>query len=315
MKEAEVGLDEALMAHQEPPKPADPGERPLDDPAVAIASQFSAILMRRLAVVAPRRNDRLDAAGLQRAPQGIAVVAPIGDQTIRVAPRPTRSMRPCHGDGGEGLLEERDLRRGRRVQVCSQRSTRAIDQKHPLRTFASLCLPDLEPPFFAGAKLPSAKHSSQRSFSRSFKSARKARHRLSSVSSCSQVKRRRQQVVGLPYLRGSSLQGAPVHKIQRMPSKHFRSSARGRPPRGFGGWAGRCSLRRAHCTSVSLRHAIGNLQKNGQDRKSTRLNSSHRTISYAVFCLKKKKKNNINDICLNHTKNKCTKLEVCIIAS
>src|SRR5256885_3580831 len=28
-----------------------------------------------------------------------------------------------------------------------------------------------------------------------------------------------------------------------------------------------------------------------QDRKSTRLNSSHLVISYAVFCLKKKKKN------------------------
>src|SRR5437870_10906376 len=28
----------------------------------------------------------------------------------------------------------------------------------------------------------------------------------------------------------------------------------------------------------------------GQDRKSTRLNSSHVAISYAVFCLKKKKK-------------------------
>src|SRR5437773_8381876 len=28
----------------------------------------------------------------------------------------------------------------------------------------------------------------------------------------------------------------------------------------------------------------------GQDRKSTRLNSSHITISYAVFCLKKKKR-------------------------
>src|SRR3989442_10824717 len=28
----------------------------------------------------------------------------------------------------------------------------------------------------------------------------------------------------------------------------------------------------------------------GQDRKSTRLNSSHVRISYAVFCLKKKKK-------------------------
>src|SRR5690348_18379864 len=29
----------------------------------------------------------------------------------------------------------------------------------------------------------------------------------------------------------------------------------------------------------------------GKDRKSTRLNSSHPSISYAVFCLKKKKKN------------------------
>src|SRR5689334_23430157 len=30
-----------------------------------------------------------------------------------------------------------------------------------------------------------------------------------------------------------------------------------------------------------------------QDRKSTRLNSSHSSISYAVFCLKKKKKINL----------------------
>src|SRR3712207_7262019 len=32
----------------------------------------------------------------------------------------------------------------------------------------------------------------------------------------------------------------------------------------------------------------------GKDRKSTRLNSSHANISYAVFCLKKKKNMNIN---------------------
>src|SRR2546428_5088028 len=30
----------------------------------------------------------------------------------------------------------------------------------------------------------------------------------------------------------------------------------------------------------------------GKDRKSTRLNSSHDQISYAVFCLKKKNRNN-----------------------
>src|SRR5207248_11461093 len=44
----------------------------------------------------------------------------------------------------------------------------------------------------------------------------------------------------------------------------------------------------------------GGLEKLEQDRKSTRLNSSHRTISYAVFCLKKKNKNKLNVI---HTTN------------
>src|SRR5437762_9003519 len=34
------------------------------------------------------------------------------------------------------------------------------------------------------------------------------------------------------------------------------------------------------------------LRNSALDRKSTRLNSSHRCISYAVFCLKKKKKTN-----------------------
>src|SRR5690348_18237043 len=34
-----------------------------------------------------------------------------------------------------------------------------------------------------------------------------------------------------------------------------------------------------------------------QDRKSTRLNSSHPSISYAVFCLKKKKKKKKDEKC------------------
>src|SRR3712207_8324140 len=37
------------------------------------------------------------------------------------------------------------------------------------------------------------------------------------------------------------------------------------------------------------RHDPGLLVVGRQDRKSTRLNSSHANISYAVFCLKKKK--------------------------
>src|SRR5207244_11471383 len=41
---------------------------------------------------------------------------------------------------------------------------------------------------------------------------------------------------------------------------------------------------------ISSRAKIGRDTVIYQDRKSTRLNSSHQIISYAVFCLKKKKK-------------------------
>src|SRR5690242_4289140 len=40
-----------------------------------------------------------------------------------------------------------------------------------------------------------------------------------------------------------------------------------------------------------------------RDRKSTRLNSSHMSISYAVFCLKKKKKNIRDNTQTNTTRN------------
>src|SRR3712207_8475190 len=38
----------------------------------------------------------------------------------------------------------------------------------------------------------------------------------------------------------------------------------------------------------SFQHAVALSSKYNEDRKSTRLNSSHANISYAVFCLKKK---------------------------
>src|SRR3712207_7596252 len=71
----------------------------------------------------------------------------------------------------------------------------------------------------------------------------------------------------------------------------FRSQERGlplpgraRPARGAGGVrpgaAGRDADQR-----VGRQRGVA-----VQDRKSTRLNSSHANISYAVFCLKKKKK-------------------------
>src|SRR5690554_7664459 len=51
-----------------------------------------------------------------------------------------------------------------------------------------------------------------------------------------------------------------------------------------GGWG-------VHIQQVSLYIENDIFAGSGRDRKSTRLNSSHVRISYAVFCLKKKKKN------------------------
>src|SRR2546426_3693519 len=52
--------------------------------------------------------------------------------------------------------------------------------------------------------------------------------------------------------------------------------------------AGREEFRRAH--GLNGKFVIMYSGNHSPDRKSTRLNSSHLVISYAVFCLKKKKK-------------------------
>src|SRR5437867_7531341 len=54
-------------------------------------------------------------------------------------------------------------------------------------------------------------------------------------------------------------------------------------------------------TLIALPTTLGSPPKARLDRKSTRLNSSHRTISYAVFCLKKKNKRIVRLTLVAHT--------------
>src|SRR5690349_23978415 len=76
-----------------------------------------------------------------------------------------------------------------------------------------------------------------------------------------------------PTRRSSDLVGWSTTRTRsgRRSRKPRATPAASRPP-----WRSRTSERRRSCG----------------DRKSTRLNSSHVEISYAVFCLKKKKKKN-----------------------
>src|SRR2546430_11531830 len=57
-----------------------------------------------------------------------------------------------------------------------------------------------------------------------------------------------------------------------------------------------CSIQSAYslaelyaCFLILLVDVVPAAEQRGEDRKSTRLNSSHSQISYAVFCLKKKR--------------------------
>src|ERR1035438_1617063 len=89
------------------------------------------------------------------------------------------------------------------------------------------------------------------------------------------------------------------HPPQRVAARNSRESKETDQP--WLGWRFRCAApaeRRCHPSvyksprySSALRsmHPVA-LRRPAPDRKSTRLNSSHLGISYAVFCLKKKKK-------------------------
>src|SRR5204862_7274697 len=51
-----------------------------------------------------------------------------------------------------------------------------------------------------------------------------------------------------------------------------------------------CGPGRTRAAAANQRRTVSSAARSSGDRKSTRLNSSHVEISYAVFCLKKKKK-------------------------
>src|SRR3712207_8791264 len=76
----------------------------------------------------------------------------------------------------------------------------------------------------------------------------------------------------------------------------FRSVDDGRMGRGMNVPARTCLayVRRVlqDASNAAVRPRCAAASRPDADRKSTRLNSSHANISYAVFCLKKKKKNN-----------------------
>src|SRR2546430_17490645 len=74
-----------------------------------------------------------------------------------------------------------------------------------------------------------------------------------------------------------------------LPISHADEQPRSRGRRAAAGTRGLRRHRQGGPQLAVLRRDRGGAQGARGDRKSTRLNSSHSQISYAVFCLKKKK--------------------------
>src|SRR5438445_12713416 len=80
----------------------------------------------------------------------------------------------------------------------------------------------------------------------------------------------------------------PISIRKALPVAELRNHDRGRA-HGRSGEADRHHRRQPAALDRRKAGAARNLRSR-RDRKSTRLNSSHANISYAVFCLKKKKR-------------------------
>jgi hypothetical protein len=134
--------------------------------------------------------------------------------------------------------------------MSTERDSLAIDHHHPLRTLSAFGLSDALAPFFAEAKLPSAKVSSQSSWLCSSSSDKNLRHIFSQTPCASHCCNRRQQVLADGYRSGRSFHRAPLRKTQIIPSKTSRLLRGLRPPWGDCVWIGNRGSSFSHWSSV-----------------------------------------------------------------
>ena len=192
-----------VPAHHQATKIAQPGNGPFNFPTTLVTAQLATVpgsspgqaLQGCSLTVSAMRTDQLNAPSPQTLAKGVGVRRLVINEAFGLlfgpTPTPARHRHLC-----QGSLDQVHFRCGRRFQEVSQRNTLAVCHHHPLRTFALLGGADTRSPFLTGAKLPPANVSAQSSCPWLSSCPRKPRHAVSQTSCSSQVRRRRQQVLG-----------------------------------------------------------------------------------------------------------------------
>jgi len=243
-------MNRSIVTHYQLPVIAKPSKGTFHFPPSFISTKWSSILRFLFPSIRSMRSNQFYSALFKSASQLIRICCFIINQTFYSFSRTTRSF-PWYRYFIKRLFYQRDFRRGRRVQVVPQRNSLAVCHHHPLRTLSTFGFSDAEPPFLAGAKLPSANVSDHFNWPRSSNSERNALHAISQASRSSHSCSLRQQVDGEGYQGGRSFHRAPLRNTQRIPSKQRRSEILLRPFR----FAVSCFSRKgaifAHCLFVN----------------------------------------------------------------
>src|SRR5258705_5924883 len=244
MEKSQIIFRVVFITHDQPAEVVEPGEQSLHLPSTLKAAQRSSILS--LPLRPTTRSMWRDHFGPELIEyfcvEAVAVVSLIANQSFGNI-----------GDESplQSLRDQFHFSRASTFCADGQRKAVAVCNCHDLAALSALGLSHAEPPFFAGTKVPSMKHSRRSRPPRSFRSCATAKRTASSTLERTQFWNRRCIVCYAPYRLGRSFQGAPVRKIHRIPFKVVRGSVQGRPrPSARTRSGGKMVSTTCHCSSV-----------------------------------------------------------------
>jgi hypothetical protein len=249
MKERLINRNLSFPTDNQSAEVLQPCKSTLNRPSSLVTPHFAAILMFLFLVIPTIWANQINAPFSQSFTKRVAVISPICNNTNRIFSGTPASM-SGHRNFFNRRFQQFHLTRRGRIEMSTERDSLAIDHHHPLRTFSAFGLSDALAPFFAEAKLPSAKVSSQSSWPCSSSSDKNLRQIFSQTPCSSHCCNRRQQVLADGYRSGRSFHLAPLRKTQTMPSKTSRLLRGLRPPLGDCVWTGNKGSNFSHCSSV-----------------------------------------------------------------
>lgn len=249
MKKALINSKLSIPTDNKSAEVLQPCKSPLNRPSTLVSPQFAAILIFLFLIITPIRANQFNATPGQSFTKRVAVIALISNDPFRIFPGTTTSIsRYC--DFCNSRFKEFHLTRRGRIEMSTERDSLAIDHHHPLRALSTFGLANTRAPFFADAKLPSAKVSSHSSWPCSSSSDKNLRQISSQIPRCSHCCNLRQQVLDEGYQSGKSFHRAPLRSTQIIPSKTSLLPIGLRPPFGDCLCFGNNDSSFFHCSSV-----------------------------------------------------------------